>query len=179
MGKQRTPRRWTAVTAFVIAISAGTALAGPPSSPFGDDENDFEGRVDKNEDTYFGFDLKSNGDKVAGVSAYLSYRCKDAKDGSALFEANDGKTLKMKGGEFSGTVEGKYRSGDMRGGDPKSFEFSYDVSGELLNGGKAKGKIESKLKINFTGGGSAKCNAKDDGKWKAEKGADLDAPDPL
>ena len=66
-----------------------------------------------------------------------------------------------------------------RGGDPKSFEFSFDVSGELRNGGKAKGTIESKLDINLTGGDTAKCKAKDDGKWKAEKGADLDAPDPL
>jgi hypothetical protein len=179
MGKQATPSRWpAAVIAFAIAISAGTALAGA-ITPFGDDENDFEGRVERNKDTYFGFDLKSDGDKVAGVSAYLSYRCKDSMDGAALFEANDGKTLKVKGGEFSGTVEGKYRATDMRGAEPRSFEFSYDVSGELLDGGKAKGSIESRLRVNFIGGDSARCEAKDDGDWKAEKGADIDAPTPL
>ena len=69
MGKQGTHIRWTAaVIAFAVAISAGAALAGG-TAPFGDDDNDFEGRVEKNEDTYFGFDLKSNGDKVAGISA--------------------------------------------------------------------------------------------------------------
>lgn len=178
MQKQGVKNRWAvAAMAFAVTISAGTALAGS-DSPFGDDDNDYEGRIEQKQRSYFGFDLKSGGDKVGGVTAYLKYKCNGFPDGEGLFEAK-GDTLPVENKRFDGVVKHTVKNQTMRGGEvPKTITVIYDVKGELKSGGEASGTIEGNLKAKFAGGDSAKCKATSDGKWKATKGKDIDAPLP-
>lgn len=173
-----TLKRAIATAAAVTTIlGASTALAGQ-SSP-GDDDNDYEGRVEKSDQTYFGFDTNGKETKVTDVAAYLSYKCNNYPNGSGLFEVKG--DAPIDNDKFSGVFEGKFKPTQMRSGPTptpivKSATTTYDVSGKLGKGGDADGKIEATVEFKLEGGGKGSCKAKNDGKWQAKRGKDIDAP---
>ena len=140
----------------VAALSAATAIAAAPN----DDDNDFEGRIDKSEETYFGFDLSNNGKKVTGVTAYLRYQC-EGKSGSLLIETEG--ELKVEDGRFSGKTKGESK-----------VDATYKTEGKLSNNGTAKGTIKATGVFENT----FDCRSPNDGVWRAKEGRDIDVLKP-
>ena len=143
-----------ATLAAAAALSAATAIAAAPN----DDDNDFEGRINKSEETYFGFDLSNNGKKVTGVTAYLRYQCQ-GKGGSLLIETEG--ELKVEDGKFSGKTNGESK-----------LDVTYKTEGKLRNDGTAKGTIKATAVFNNT----FDCRSPNDGEWRAKEGRDIDVP---
>jgi hypothetical protein len=158
MARRERMRSLAAAIAFVLSLSVGIAVAGMPN----DDENDYEGRMKKDEETYFGFDLSNDGKTVKGITAHLFYRCESGKKGSITVETKGG--LKVKDGAFEGKTTG----------ESKGLAI-YQTAGKLKDEGKANGTLEAKLRL----GGGDLCTARNDGEWNAKKGRDIDAPNPL
>ena len=165
-------RRVTA-TAVVIAIGLAVPAAAGPPDIF---ENRYEGRVERDPTTYFGFDVvkKQGKKKVARVTALLRYNCVNGTGGDAAARAR-GK-LRVRDGRFQGTVNGQplpFRAPHSRLGPPSSARIEYRVQGELRKRGKAKGKIDATLRFTPTmrGDGQVRCYS---GKldWKAKRGAE-------
>lgn len=142
--------------AAAFALSAGVAVAGGGLP--NDDDNDYEGRIEKNEETYFGFDLSNDGKRVSGITAQVHYQCESGKNGTLLVESDGG--LKVKDGKFSGKTSAESKL------DP----LTYTTSGTLGEDGKAKGTFKAKGFL----GGSDPCRADNDGDWKAKEGRDID-----
>jgi hypothetical protein len=151
-------KRIAAVLATFAALGSGVATAGQTN----DDDNDYEGRVGGDEQTYFGFDLSPDGDRVKGITAYLHYNCGGSKEGSLLVETEGG--LKLDGDrKFSGKTKGESKL------DP----IVYNVTGKLGSGGKAHGTLKAKGNL-----GEITCRAENDGDWNAKKGRDIDVLKP-
>ena len=142
--------------AATVALGTGVATAGLPN----DDDNDYEGRIEKNEETYFGFDLSNNGKRVSGITAHVHYNC-EGKQGSLLIETEG--ELEVEHGKFSGKTKGESK-----------VDATYITEGRLIDGGKAKGTVEIKGRF----GANTKCKATNDGDWRAKQGRDIDVLKP-
>ncbi|MDQ2675980.1 MAG: hypothetical protein M3Y34_04160 [Actinomycetota bacterium] len=140
--------------ALIVLAGAGVASAGPTSN---DDDNDYEGRVEGNQNTYFGFDLSANGNRVNGITASLRYVCESGKSGTLLVESDGG--LRVIDGEFSGKTFAESK-----------LDLTYRTTGQLKPDGMAKGTLKAKGVF----GATDKCRAVNDGEWKAKKGRDID-----
>ena len=144
--------------ALIAMAGAGVASAGPTSN---DDDNDYEGRIDERNKTYFGFDLSANGNRVNGITAFLHYVCEGGKSGNLLLETDGG--LRVRDDEFSGKTSGQNK-----------LDVTYTTTGRLGADGRASGSLKAKGVLE----GVAKCRATNDGDWKAKEGRDIDAPGP-
>jgi len=114
--------------AFTLVFGVAIAIAG---ISHGDDENDYEGKIQNINGTYFGFDLNNSKTKVKGITGYVGFECDNNDVVYTLVEA-DG-SLNLDGAnQFSGKVERV--EGDLR--------VKYDVKGGLVPGGKAKGRLK-------------------------------------
>jgi hypothetical protein len=161
--------------ALIATATAATLLLAVPAQagipPSGDDDNDYEGRAEESQNTYFGFDKAGN--KVSGITAYLHYECQENSGGQALQETQG--SLRVRNGKFAGKTTRSFAS--TKHGPPDTV-VTYKTTGKLLPGGKAKGTIDAEIDFPQTmrrGNGTNTCFS---GKlnWKAKSGADLDAP---
>jgi len=163
---------------FALALAV-PASAGTP----GIFSNKYEGRVERDPNTYFGFDVtKQRGvAKVKKVTALVRYNCNNGDGGMAAARVKG--RLRVKDGRFAGTLSARQdpvRASLPRLGPPGSSRFQYRVKGELLGNGRAKGTIDATLRFNKAappprGGGTVRCYS---GKldWKAKRGANVSLP---
>lgn len=153
--------------AVLVTLGSTQAIAGGGTA---DDENDYEGRVEKSDFSYFGFDKQ--GDKVKGFTAYLFYQCDNGNYFPAMNETKG--ALKLDGKKFSGKLDLDFAK--RRGSLPTSA--TYKITGKLGKNGTAKGTVEGETRyapIRARGSNPGKCfTGKLD--WKAKKGVDIDAP---
>ena len=174
-------RAWWVFAAPLGALAiAGTAIAG-----FGPAElsNDFEGRVEGDRTTYFGFDVvkKRGVKKVAKVTALLRYSCDDGDNGYASARVK-GK-LPVENDRFAGTLR---RTADfvsrevaVRGGNPG--RITYRMRGKFTSKRKAKGKIDAEIRFRPTkmrGAEVVRCYS-GGLDWKAKRGANVEPVPPL
>lgn len=145
-------KRTISMALALVAATAGIAVAGD----LNDDDNDYEGRVNQNEETYFGFDLSPNGKRVSGITAYLHYNC-GGKQGNLIVET-DGELKVDEDGKFSGKTKGQSK-----------IDVTYKTTGKLRGGGKARGTIKASGAL-----GDTKCKSPNDGDWSAKEGRDID-----
>jgi hypothetical protein len=173
---------------LILAVALGTlALAVPASGGFGPAQldNDFEGRVERDRTTYFGFDvLKKRGkQKVAKVTALLRYSCDGGKAGPARARVR-GK-LRVNDERFGGTLRrtadfGKARGLVARGGSPGKIK--YRVRGKFVSKRKAKGSIDAEIRFRAApptrGVKFIRCYSGEVA-WKAKRGADVEPVVPM
>jgi len=150
-------RAFVTAIVSVLAFGAGTAVAGQPLG-----ENDYEGRVKGEDETYFGFDLSNDGKTVKKITGYFHFKCNNGKEGS--LPARTKGTLKVKDGKFEGKTKG-----------PSKGTMIFETTGKLGKDGKANGTIEATLKVSE----ELTCTARDDGEWNAKKGRDVELPSPI
>jgi hypothetical protein len=169
-------RRAVAIAAVIAFGFAVPATAGPPAIF----DNQYEGRVERNPTTYFGFDvIKRQGEKkVAKVTALLRYNCVNGSGGDAAARAR-GK-LRVEDDRFRGTVSGlalAARAPHRRLG-PSGLRVTYRLKGRLLERGRAKGTIDATLRftpVPARGDGLVRCYT-GELDWKARRGADVNPP---
>jgi hypothetical protein len=143
-------------------------------------ENDYEGRAERDQDTYVGFDVVKRGDakKVAKVTAKLAYSCTNGSGGRATARAR-GK-LEIGDGEFAGKLRVPQDQIPTRAtARGTSQSMTYAVAGKLLRRGKARGTIDAEIRFAATarGDGITRCySGKVD--WRAKRGAEV-VPQPL
>jgi hypothetical protein len=168
---------------WISSVALGAlALAVPAHAGFGPAQldNDFEGRVEKDRTTYFGFDVKSKQgeQKVAKITARVRYSCTDGESGPASARMK-GK-LPVNGDRFAGTLR---RTADFlkaRGGSPGRIK--YDVRGKFVSKRKAKGTIDAEIRFRtgppMRGGELIRCysGVVD---WKAKRGANVEPVLPM
>lgn len=170
---------------LILAALGVIGLAVPAHAGFGPKEldNDFEGRVERDVTTYFGFDLKrKNGErKVAKVTARLRYGCTSGKGGPASARVK-GK-LPVRGDRFAGTLRftGDFVSREVapRGGSPGRVK--YRVRGKFTSRRKAKGTVDAEIRFRPTkmrGGEIVRCYS-GEVDWKAKRGADVEPVIPV
>lgn len=169
-------RRLLWFSAAVAGLAIATpALGGFTAGPF---NNDFEGRVEGDVGTYFGFDVKrQRGEvKVAKVTARLNYDCTNGKGGGAAARVR-GK-LPVEDDRFAGTLR---RTADFvtRGGSPGKIK--YRVRGKFQSRRKAKGTVDAEIRFlegTPRGGQRVRCYT---GvvQWKARRGANLEPGVPM
>ena len=161
--------RWALAGVVVIALAAVPAGAGMFSYT-----NDYEGLVERDRGTYFGFDVVRRGEatKVARVTARLAYTCTSGSGGRASARAR-GK-LRITDGTFAGTLEVPPDQIPVRArGGPGTM--TYAVAGELRRRGRARGTIDAVIRFSEAprGGPGLRCySGKVD--WRARRGADVE-----
>jgi hypothetical protein len=165
---------------LILAALGVIALAVPAHAGFGPAnlDNDFEGRVEGDITTYFGFDVvkKQGKKKVAKVTALLRYACTDGDGGNASARVK-GK-LPVKDDRFAGTLR---RTADFvaRGGSPGRIK--YGVRGKFTSKRKAKGTVDAEIRFRaekMRGFEIVRCYS-GEVNWKARRGADVEPPAPM
>jgi hypothetical protein len=164
----------SAVSLCALAL-AGTATArlGPTGL-----ENAFEGRVERDLLTYFGFDLDRNRGslKVARFQAQIRYACTDGAAGPAAALVR-GK-LPVDGDRFAGTLKARTRVAS-RGGRPGRVK--YRIRGKFQSNRKAKGTVDAEIRFRpseMRGGELVRCYS-GQVDWKARRGADVEPVFPM
>lgn len=152
---------------FAVSALAAASLAAPASA--GIDDNQWQGRVERDPNTYFGFDIDrtQSGKKVAKVGAYLGYSCTNGNQIRAY--ARIPGRLAVKNGRFAGILRDDNPPSRSARGTADSI--TYRVRGRFLRGGKARGRIDAELTYS-TPGGLGRCYS-GDLDWRARRGADL------
>jgi len=166
---------------LILAALSVIALAGPANAGFlaGPLENDFEGRVERDRTTYFGFDLKSKRgtQSVAKVTARLRYACTDGEAGPATARVK-GK-LRVESDRFAGRLR---RTADFvtRGG--AAGKIKYRIRGKFTTKRKAKGTIDAEVRfrsgMKTRGSERVRCYT-GEVDWKAKRGADVEPVVPM
>ncbi|CAN5583942.1 hypothetical protein BH10ACT11_BH10ACT11_17200 [soil metagenome] len=172
-------KRWilivTTVLAAAMLASLARAAGGPP-------DNQYEGRLEKDSATYFGFDLSKSGGKtkVTKVKVGVIYHCRSGEGGFLLGKSRG--SLPVRSNDtFSGKLKVRFAR-STRGSDGFSHA-TYAVHGKLGKKGKAAGTFEGELDFTpvimargirqdhcYTGGLD----------WKAKRGADVSvSPTPV
>jgi hypothetical protein len=159
--------------ALAIAVPAFAGFAG--TGPL---DNDFEGRVEGDRTTYFGFNVKGAGDnrKVAKVKAHLRYACTDGEAGGASARVKG--RLRVEDDRFAGTLRRRADFGAARGG-PGTIK--YRIRGKFASKRKARGTVDAEIRFRATemrGGPLVRCYT-GEVDWKARRGADLKPIGPL
>ena len=158
--------------ALAIAVPAIAGFAG--TGPL---DNEFEGRVEGDRTTYFGFNVKGAGDnrKVAKVKAHLRYTCTDGEAGGAAARVKG--RLRVEDDRFAGTLRRRADFGATRGG-PGTIK--YRIRGKFKSKRKAKGTVDAELRFSaakMRGGPVIRCYT-GEVDWKATRGADLKPIEP-
>lgn len=137
-----------------VALGAVPAAAGVQT---GDDENEYEGRVEKNSNTYFGLDR--SGDRVEGFTARILYDCEQGPLRLLVQSKGD---LRVEDKRFAGKLP-------IDGGPNNSATGNYRLRGRFGADGKVEGTIDAEVFF-----GTERCYS---GRldWTARKGVDLDA----
>ena len=143
---------------FAFVFGAAPAIAGVSS---GDDDNDYEGRVDKNDDLYFGFDLNGDKSKVKGITAKLGYACENDDLVITLVETD---------GSLNLTDSGRF-NGEMTYRENPNNKVHYRVEGKLRKQGRARGTLKGTYEDPFY---ETPCRT-GEVDWRAKRGADIDA----
>ena len=173
---------------WIPSVALGALAIGVPANAgFGPAQldNEFEGRVERDQTTYFGFNLKSKQgeQKVAKVTARLRYTCDDGEAGPASARVR-GKLL-VHDQRFAGTLRRtadfvKARGLVARGGSPGKIR--YRVRGKLATKRKAKGTIDAEIRFRAVaptrGGQLVRCYT-GEVDWKAKRGADVEPGIPM
>jgi hypothetical protein len=165
-----------------VAVIAALGIALPASAGFtgtGPLDNDFEGRVEGDRSTYFGFNVKGTGNnrKVARVKAHLRYTCTDGDFGDASARVK-GK-LAVEDDRFAGTLRRRADFGATRGDNPGAIK--YRIRGKFTSRRKAKGTVDAEIRFRapeMRGGPIVRCYT-GEVDWKARRGADLKPIEPL
>ena len=160
--------------ALTLAVAAlGLLLAIPAQAGPKFSDNAYEGRVERDPFTYFGFDVVTGGGqkKVAHVTARLAYSCAGGSGGRATARAR-GK-LPIEDGAFAGRLSVPENQIPIRARGGSSM--TYDVAGQLRRRGRARGTIDAVIR--FVGaprrGGVTRCySGKVD--WRAKRGAEVE-----
>jgi hypothetical protein len=156
----------TALAAFSFAC---VAQAGSLA------ENQYEGRIEKTQATYFGFDIKKDGGvrRVAKVAAYVPYHCRGNGESARLYGEAKGSLRVNQDGTFSGKLD--VTDVLLRG---TSIRGTYEIDGELGKAGKAKGRIDARLASHDTKRGLSGLKCYSGGlDWKAKRGAEVEVAD--
>jgi hypothetical protein len=167
--------------AGVAVTFAALALALPASAGIEDIfENGYEGKVERDPATYLGFDVvKENGKKkVTKVTARLGYNC--TSGGSGYGSARAAGRLKVKGGSFAGKVRVPSEDIPVRAAGARrgsELAMTYDIRGDLLRGGRARGRIDAEIRFGAARGDAADRCYSGRVDWRAERGAEGD-PEP-
>ncbi len=167
---------WAAAGPFIALAIAVPAIAGFAGT--GPLDNEFEGRVEGDRTTYFGFNVKGVGDnrKVAKVKAHLRYTCTDGEAGAASARVK-GK-LRVEDDRFAGTLRRRANFGASRGG-PGTIK--YRIRGKLTSNRKAKGRVDAELRFRapeMRGVPFVRCYT-GEVDWKAKRGADVEPGIPM
>lgn len=161
--------RWTLA---IVATAAAAAI--PASAGMFAYTNDYEGLVERDPGTYFGFDVVRRGDmtKAAKVTARLAYTCTSGGGGRATAQAR-GK-LRIRDGAFAGKLEVPPDQIPVRARGAATM--TYAVVGELRRRGRARGTIDAVIRFSGAprgGGDETRCySGKVD--WRAKRGADVE-----
>ena len=163
----------------LVAAIAALSLLVPASASAGTIfDNDYEGRIESNRSTYFGFDVqRQNGKvKVARVTAMMTYHCAGSLSFNAAARVN-GK-LRVKNRRFAGTLRGNLQ---VSRGDPIQTKFR--LKGKLGKRGRARGTIDAVARIPMVtpvrGPEPQLVRCYSGGlDWKAKRGADVSVPVP-
>lgn len=137
-------------------------------------ENQYEGRVEKTQATYFGFDIKRDGavKRVAKVAAYMPYHCRGESESARLYGEAKGSLRVKRNGSFSGKLDVKDVL--LRG---TSIGGTYEIDGKLGKAGKAKGRIDAHIASHDTKRRISGLKCYSGGlDWKARKGAEVGLP---
>lgn len=159
-------RRLAAAALMVAALLVVSA----PAASAGSVDNEYQGRVERTEGTFFGFDLaKKNGKtRVTNIGALLNYNC--AGDGGGRGGAIAKGSLKVEKRKFAGKLE---IDNSVRSGKRASPPGTYDITGRLGKHGKASGTIDAVIFATIVrprGPAPTRCYS---GRlhWNAKKGA--------
>lgn len=115
---------------FAAAVAAAAVLVPAIHAVAGEVDNQFEGRIEKDLNTYMGLDVvKQNGKKfVANGIGYSSYWCVDDGPGYVAFSTG----AKIRIGD-DGRFSAKQR-GVLDGGSPVTVRISGRVNGPVIKG---------------------------------------------
>jgi hypothetical protein len=169
----RLPRALAPAIGGLAAIAlAVPAMAGP--DPF---EREYEGRAERDPNTFVGFDVSGTGDsrKVGEVTALVTYGC-DNGDGGDAAGTVEGK-LKVEDDRFRGTLRGTplpFRAAAARGPGPSRIK--YRIKGRFGKRGKARGTLDATLTFTPTRGTNLVRCYTGELDWKARRGADVFVP---
>lgn len=155
-------RRYVLLIMLVAMASlAVPASAGPPTLF----EHEYEGRAERDPDTYLGFDVvrANGGKKVAKFSAFLKYHCAGDSGGNAYARARG--RLGIANRRFAGTLEADQFPTRAAMGAPDRIR--YRVRGKFRRGGVARGRIDAEL---FLNDGTRCYSGELD--WRARRGAE-------
>jgi hypothetical protein len=168
-------RKWYVALAFALtAALAAPAGAGLPSVEL---ENQYEGRVERDPFTYFGFDVigRAGQKRVANVTAHIGYTCDDgnSRRESAQVEGR----LRIKKRRFAGVLETSLtaRTAVARG---TNVTVAYRIRGRLLRDGVARGRVDTEVFGTDSLRGfpaQVRCYS-GDVDWRAKRGADVELP---
>lgn len=161
------------VAVALAAAALGLALAIPAQAGFKFSDNAYEGRVERDPYTYFGFDVvtRDGKKKVANVTARLAYHCSGGGGGRATARAR-GK-LPIEGGHFDGRLSVPEDQIPVRARGATG-SMTYDVAGELRPRGRARGTIDAVIRFSAAArrGGSRCYSGKVE--WRAKRGAEVE-----
>ena len=160
-------RRLTFALTFVLAFAiAGSAWAGSFSNA------DYQGRIERDIGTYFGFDLKkSNGKtKVRKIETVVKLQCGNGEHGQVVLRMHGSLSVDQHD-RFKGRLRAEPVPVEGRGGNPPTVRVGID--GKLQKHGKAKGTLD--VSYDFIsgmarGGARVHCYSGAVG-WKAKRGA--------
>jgi hypothetical protein len=164
-----------------IAVAAGAATlaialpaaAGPPPIF----ENEYEGRAERDRNTYVGFDVTNAGGarRIAEVTAFLRYVCDDGNAGPAVARVEG--RLRVEDGRFRGTLRGEPVEARVAPRGPAPTRIAYRIAGKLQEGGRAKGTIDATLRFtpSMRGIGRVRCYT-GELDWRTRRGADVVVP---
>lgn len=169
----RTPLTGRRLATTLAAIALGLMLAIPAQAGLKFSDNQYEGRVERDPLTYFGFDVvrQDGRKKVADVTARLSYQCTGGSGGRATARAR-GK-LAIEDGAFAGRLSVPEDQIPTRARGSSSM--TYDVTGQLRRRGRARGTIDAVIRFASAprrrGGGRCYSGKVD---WRARRGAEVE-----
>ena len=157
-------RRLTFALTFALAFAvAGSAWAGSFSNA------DYQGRIERDVGTYFGFDLKnSNGKtKLRKIETVVKLQCGNGEAGQVVL-GMDGSLSVNQQDRFKGTLRAEPVPVMVRGGNPPTVRVG--IEGKLQKHGKAKGTLDVSYDFVSGGGSRVHCYSGAVG-WKAKRGA--------
>jgi hypothetical protein len=141
------------ITAVLAVAALASALLAVPAQAGSD--LDFNGTVEHDNSTFFGFDLEKQGGKphLKRFTAVLAYSCQGNPGGLAFGRAGGSLTPKQDG-TFGGTLQVKQfetrHRGIVAGG-------RYEIHGKLPKHGRAKGTVDADLFLADARGGQTRC----------------------
>ena len=161
-------RALTVGMSLAALCAAGLPAQAGMADPF---EAQYEGHVERDRTTWFGFDVirRDGKRKVARVKGSLPYNCDDG-DGGRGYGVVRGRLTVGERGRFGGKLEGDRVV--ARGADDR---LAYDLEGRLGSAGRARGTVDAVVTFTSAGrrGTRVRCYT-GELDWRARRGADAD-----